>query len=231
MFPKLAILAVLSLSVALGDVVIANNAGPLPSSAEDLSADGSLGAIVGSLYTSSDNSPYPNFESVFKIDILNYRDFSAQTVPVSPHAVADTDLFLFDASGHGVYANDDASATNTLSCLPSADGANPCSSSANGLGPKSNGIYYLAIAIGANYPVSSGGEIFNILNSTDVVGPDLTMGGGSPINGWDDGAFAQPDFDDVNYAIVLSGTTPEPATWLLMAAPLLALFLLRKRMA
>ena len=230
MLLKLALVAVLSLGVALADTVIANNAGPLPSSAEDLSADRSLGVIVGSLSTGYNNSAFPNFESVFKIDILNYREFSAKTVSV-PFGAPDTDLFLFDATGRGVYANDDASAGNTLSCLPSGDAANPCSSGRNGTGPTSDGVYYLAVANSADYPISSSGEIFKILNSTDVVGPDLTMGGASPIIGWDNGAFTQPDFDLVHYEIVLTGTTPEPATWLLIGVPLAALFFVRKRIA
>ena len=227
---KLAALAVLSFGVALADTVTASNAGPLPASAEDLSTDGSLGAIVGSLYTGYNNSAFPNFESVFKIDILNYRDFSAKTVAV-PFGAPDTDLFLFDATGHGVYANDDASSVNTLSCLPAATGVNPCSSSRNGTGPTSNGIYYLAIANSADYPISSSGEIFNIVNTTDVVGPALGLGGAGAFIGWDNGAFTTPDFDLVHYDIVLTGTTPEPATWLLIALPLSALFLIRKRTA
>jgi hypothetical protein len=223
--------AALSVGVCCADIITASSAGPLLSSAEDLSSSNSVNGIIGSLYISSDGSPYPDFESVFKIHILNYLSFSAETVPVGAHGITDSDLFLFDASGHGIYMNDDASGSNTLSCLPSATSSNPCSSSRNGVGPTSNGIYYLAIANSANYPTSSTGEIFSPISPTDVVGADLTAGGAAPFSGWDDGAFANPNFDQVAYDIVLTGTTPEPATWLLIAVPLCALVLLRKRLA
>ncbi|MBV9404348.1 MAG: hypothetical protein JO211_03320 [Acidobacteriaceae bacterium] len=230
MLSKLIAVAVLSLGMAFADTVTAVNAGPLPAAADDLSGDASLGVIIGSLYTGYNNSSFPNFESVFKINILNYLLFSAETVPVGAHGIPDTDLFLFDSTGHGVYGNDDISGSNTLSCLPSLS-SNPCPSSRNGTGPTHDGIYYLAIAISADYPISSAGEIFNFSQSTNVVGPDLALGGALPISGWDNGAFTSPDFDNVNYEIVLNGTAPEPATWLLIAAPLLALWIARKRMA
>src|SRR5580693_4094718 len=75
-------------------------------------------------------------------------------------------------SGQGVYENDDATGPNTLSCLPSAGAGNPCSSSRNGLGPLSPGIYYLAITRSANLPMSISGYIFSFGTfSTDVLGP------------------------------------------------------------
>jgi hypothetical protein len=112
---------------AFADMVAAADAGSLPSSAQDLSGDLSLTEITGTL-------DYPLGVSMFKIDIANPLDFSAQTVGVA-FGVPDTELFLFDSSGLGVYLNDDASGSDTLSCLPSADSGNPCSSSRNGLGP------------------------------------------------------------------------------------------------
>ena len=222
-------LLALSSAFCFSDVIVADNAGPLLSSAQDLTGGDSLSGIVGALTTSSDGSPYPDFESVFKIDILNFRAFFAEVVPVGPHGLTDTDLFLFDAQGNGVYMNDDISGGNTLSCLPSLGASNPCPSSRNGVGPTSDGIYYLAISTSANYPVSATGEIFSPSSSTDVVGPDYTQGGGSPFTGWDDGAFTNPNTDQVDYDIVLCGTTPEPATYLLIAGPLCALALLRKK--
>ncbi len=215
MLRNLSILALLSVSAAFADTVIANNAGPLPASAEDLSSDASLTQIAGSLFTGAGGAAFPNFESIFKIDILNYQLFSAQTVPIAPHGIADTDLFLLDANGNGVYANDDISGGDTLSLLPAH----------SSVGPTANGIYYLAIAISTNTPQDANGNDLFALNGTDVVGPNGT----SPMTGWDNGAFTQPDFDNVNYNIVLTGTSPEPATWLLLAAPLLALFCLRNR--
>jgi len=61
--------------------------------------------------------------------------------------------------------------------------------------------------------------------STDLVGPSST----SPIAGWDGNAFTTPNFDLINYDIILTGTAPEPATWLLTAGAGLVLGLLRRR--
>ena len=147
---------------AFADTVAATGAGSLPTSAQDLSSDLSLTGITGTL-------DFPLGVSMFKIDIMNPLDFSAQTVAVA-FGVPDTELFLFDSSGLGVYENDDASGSNTLSCLPSADSGNPCSSARNGLGPLTAGIY-LAITRSANLPMSSSGYIFSFPTfSTDVVG-------------------------------------------------------------
>jgi hypothetical protein len=66
------------------------------------------------------------------------------------------------------------------------------------------------------------------LDSTDVVGPDPTQGGNNPIADWDGGAFASPNQDDVGYDIILTGTTPEPATWIMTGVAGLFLVLLRR---
>jgi hypothetical protein len=138
-------------------------------------------------------------------------------------------LFLFDSTGRGVYANDDIDGGNTLSCLPSLIG-NPCSTSLPiGVGPTSDGVYYLAITRSSNMPLSDMGEIFTIFNSTDVVGPDPTMGGNDPVINWDGGAFTSADTDLVNYDIVLTGTVPEPATWTMIGAGGVLLALLRRK--
>jgi hypothetical protein len=223
LFAAVAALLVFTATVpARADVVTASGAGPLPGSAEDLTGV-NVSEIDGSIPNDGDALDV----NVFKINITNYVDFSAISVG-SAFDIPDTIMVLFDSSGDGVYANDDNSGSNTLACLPSADGSNPCSSSRPaGVGPASDGIYYLAIAYSQDLPLSAAGEIFTIFNSTDVVGPDLTMGGGSPITGWDGDVFTSPDFDDTNYTILLTGvsaTTPEPATWTLLAPAVGLLF-------
>jgi hypothetical protein len=164
---------------------------------------------------------------MFKIDIANAEEFSAIVIG-SPFGVTDTVLALFDSTDLGVYLNDDISGADTLSCLPSAV-ANPCLTALPpGVGPTVAGVYYLAISRSANYPTSStSSEIFSPVFSTDVVGPDLTMGGGNPIIGWDGAAFTSPDTDLVEYDIVLTGTTPEPATWIMTGAACVLLGILR----
>lgn len=220
---KLALIAVLSLTAAFADTVIANGVGPLPGSAQDLTADNNLTTITGAL-----NDPYG--VSVFAIDILNYSAFSATLVPASAYGIPDTELFLFDSTGRGVYGNDDISGADTLSCLPSADAGNPCPYGRSGAGPTSDGTYYLAITRSANGPLSTSGEIFSLAIGA-ANGPDLNGGGADPVIGWDGGVFTSPDFDLVNYSIELNGTSPEPASWTLIAFAGLALVLQRRSRA
>lgn len=223
MLSKFALVAVLSLNVAFGATIVASGAGPLPGSAENLTNQ-FPSEILGAL-------DFPNGVNMFAITISNYLTFSAMTVPVGPHAVPDTELFLFDSTGHGLYANDDIDGANTLSCLPSADAANPCSFGRAGLGPTSNGTYYLAITRSANGPLSNSGEIFSALTTGAVAGVDLTQGGAGSIVGWDNGVFTSSDFDNVNYEIVLTGTVPEPATLGLLGISVFALLLVRRKFA
>jgi hypothetical protein len=189
-----------------GPIIIASGAGPLPGSAEDLSGF-QVGEIQGSL-----SGTDPNDVSVFALNILNAADFSAMTINAGPHGIPDTELFLFNSAGSGVYFNDDISGSDTLSCLPSSDAFNPCPSASGGLGPLADGLYYLAITRSFNGPVDNlFNEIFTNRLSTDVVGPNAGVGA---IAGWDGTGNASPNFDSINYDIVLSGTdTPEPATW------------------
>jgi hypothetical protein len=226
LLPSLVAVLIFSCAAAAqADIVTASGAGPLPGSAQDLTGL-NVTQIVGDL-------DFPDGVDMFKIDITDFADFSALTTGVA-FGVPDTELFLFDAGGLGVYANDDASGSNTLSCLPSADSSNPCSSPRPaGVGPTSDGTFYLAITRSANGPISVAGEIFTSVSSTDVVGPDLTMGGGSPIVDWDGNVFTGPDFDLTAFDIILTGTSPvpEPATWALFATGVALVLLRRKRLA
>jgi hypothetical protein len=199
--------------------IIANNPGTLPATAEDLTNMFPT-EIIGTLDGNNQNDV-----NMFEISIMQASDFSAFTVATGAFGIPDTVLSLFNVSGVGVYLNDDISASDTLSCLPSADAANPCPVGPGGNGPLTPGIYYLAISRGANYPVDAfGNEIFSPVLSTDVVGPSNT----NPVAGWDGGAYTSPDFDLVNYDIVLSGTVPEPGTFLLTGLAGLALAAFRR---
>lgn len=223
--PKLIVLlTVASIVPACASLIVASGAGALPGNAEDLTGVYAT-EITGSIPDTTD----PLAVNMFAIDIPVPADFSAITIG-SPFGITDTELFLFDSNGVGVYANDDISGSNTLACLPSVV-ANPCpTAQPPGIGPLTPGIYYLAITRSSNMPVSDLGEIFTILNSTDVVGPDPTMGGTDPIIGWDGGAFTSSDTDLVNYDILPTGVTaPEPATWIATGAACLLLAMLRRK--
>lgn len=223
----LMLIAVLTFTCALAthaDTVTASGAGSTPGTAQDLTSANPT-EIDGTLTD-------PNSVAMFKIDVTDYQNFWAETEDPGALGIPDTVLALFDSTGLGVYLNDDVSFSNTFSCLPSAGVSNPCPNAPPaGVGPTANGIYYLAISESANYPVSTDGEIFSPLLSTDVVGPDPTQGGSSPVIGWDDDSFTSPDTDNINYKILLNGAsssgsvpTPESSTLALLAIGLTLLF-------
>jgi hypothetical protein len=115
----------------------------------------------------------------------------------------------------GVYMNDDADGSQSM--LPAA----------SPLGPKSVGIYYLAIGWFDNEPFSTAGRIFS--DSSDTNGPD-PAGGGLPISYWNGDVFGRPDLP-TQYEIDLTGANfvPEPGTVILLVLPLAALALRRSR--
>jgi hypothetical protein len=228
---SLLLIATLTLTCALAtnaDTVTASGAGSTPASAQDLTSANPT-EIDGTLAEPSD-------VAVFKIDVTDYQNFWAETENTGAFGITDTVLALFDSNGLGIYLNDDVTFANTLSCLPSMGVSNPCPSGPPaGVGPTANGIYYLAISVSSNYPVSVDGEIFSPVLSTDVVGPDPTQGGGSPVIGWDNGYFTNPDSDDVNYKILLNGAsssgsvpTPESSTLVLLGIGLTLISAYRK---
>jgi hypothetical protein len=206
------------------DTVVASGAGSLPGTAEDLTGV-NVTEIQGSI-------PDQLGVNMFEIDITDFTNFSAITTGPGAFGIPDTELFLFDSTGLGVMANDDIDGGNTLSCLPSAGPGNPCSSTLpSGVGPTSDGDYFLAITRSQQLPLdASFNDIFTIFNSTDVVGPNS---GAGPVAGWDGGVFTNPDFDLVNYDILLTGSTPlpEPGTLVLISAGIVGIFLRRKQLA
>ena len=150
---------------------------------------------------------------MYQITIAPGGGFSATTVG---GAVWDTQLFLFDAAGLGIAANDD-SAAGQQSTLPLG---NPLLASLPG------GIYYLAISHFDNDPLSPGGLIFPIALATDVIGP-TGPGGGLAINDWSSNADGGGQ-----YTIFLTGTgepIPEPGTLLLVGSGIAALALRCRR--
>ena len=211
----LAAFLLLSLTITVpsfADVVVANNAGDLPGTAQDLTGLNSFTEITGALDPTA--GIYVN---MFEFHIQDYMNFSALTVLPGTHGITDTELFLFDSSGNAVYMNDDISGSNTLSFLPNPSG---------GLGPLANGTYFLAIAYATDLPFDAGlNYLFNAGATTDVLG----SAGAGPIAGWDNGILTNPNTDQVNYDIVFTGTVPEPGTFILAANGLGVILLGRKR--
>ena len=154
----------------------------------------SLDSISGSI-----NSP--GDVDLYQI-IVSGGSFSAITIdlpPPPPAVVGDTQLFLFDATGLGVFASDNTSISTFKSTIS---------------GTLTSGTYYIGVANGgmftASDPQSAGGAIFNVPN-TGQTGPN-GPGAASPLSSW---STAFPETG--NYTITFTGaefvgpTTPTGA--------------------
>ena len=129
------------------------DAGDLPASAQDLSGE-VVPTLDGSLADGLDQDPLP-------VCLTGGGSFSATTVGGTS---VDTQLFLFDGQGLGVYANDDSAGTRQ-STLP-ADAP---------LTPAAGGQYLLAISPYNRDPQSPLGPIFpdrpSVVGATERLGP------------------------------------------------------------
>jgi hypothetical protein len=159
-----------------------------------------LNNIFGSFLSTGD-------VDIFTIFISNPAAFSATTV-LGTSTLIDTQLFLFNSSGLPVYMNDDAAGGTTVqSTLPAA----------NGLGPQTAGIYYLAISLSDNEPVNFANQLLFALGATTSVrGPNPIATG--PLFNWDTSGVAANSTIGA-YQINLTGasTVPEPSTIALCA--------------
>jgi hypothetical protein len=163
------------------------DAGDLPPNAQAVTGEGPLTSISGTISNAND-------EDMYKICLLGGKTFSARTA--SGSVIIDPQLFLFDAAGLGVYANDDDGPLTQQSHLPAG----------HPLTPTLPGIYYLAISAWNNDPVSSGGLIFpdDPVSNNTAVGP-TGPGGGSPISGWTSGGNTLSIAAGGGYTITLTG--------------------------
>jgi hypothetical protein len=177
----LAILSLLSLAPVAGAADEQGDAGDLPATAQDLTGAG-VDTINGTIADATDID-------MFRVCVDGGATFSASSVGGT---AVDTQLFLFDSSGRGVYANDDERDGVIQSLLPAG----------HPLTPRTPGEYYLAVGaynldpLGADQPIFSPG--------TGVVGP-AGPGGGEPISGWG-GRPGGPG----PYTLVLTGARCEP---------------------
>ena len=158
------------------------DAGELPSTAQGTGPALPLTLITGTLAGGAD---------MYAILITDFASFSAAGV-----SSFDSQLFLFDSGGNGVYSNDDTGGAGTPGTLPSG----------HPFGPTHNGLYYLAFSAFNYDPISSGGRIFPdflvVPGSLGIYGP-TGPGGGSAITGWTD-----PNSASGAYSIVLTGALP-----------------------
>lgn len=142
-----------------------------------------------------------DFEDMYIFRISDPATFSATTV-TNQGGFADfnTELFLFNAAGRGVLANDDFNG-NFQSRLPNA------ANDGSGAVVMEPGIYFLAITGSNNNPTDAegpGGEIiFNQADPNEVSGPD-GPGGGNVQQGWDNTGGGEIG----EYTIALTGSAP-----------------------
>ncbi|MFE1745995.1 DVUA0089 family protein [Coleofasciculus sp. H7-2] len=165
-----------------------------------------------------------NDADLFQIFLTGGQTFSATTLSLDTlvglpvdnvlgaptELLEDPQLFLFDASGKGIYGNDDIPGLNSQSVL-----------SSGGFSPAQSGIYYLAIASSGYDPVSAVGKIFSA--GADGVLEPTGSGGNLSLSG-----FTGTSATSGRYGIALTGVTtstqssaesiPEPAgTWGILA--------------
>ena len=127
------------------------DAGDLPATAQNVGS-GAVTSITGGFSDGSDADMY-------RVCLSDGASFSASTVAAPPR---DTQLYLFDADGLGVYTNDDIGLGVHVSRLP----AN------HRFSPASGGEYLLAVSAFNNDPWSDAGEIF-----PDAFSPSLYLDG------------------------------------------------------
>lgn len=178
------------------------DAGESLSTAQVVSGSSALESITGTL------SGFNDAADLFQIFLTGGQTFSATTVG---GANFDTRLFLFDASGFGVYFNDDAASNTLQSTLPANSSFTPTLS----------GIYYLAIA-GFDYGAlnADGDRIFPGVNDFSIDVPESAIftgvfgatgpGGALPLNTLD----GQILNEGGAYSIALTGAAavPEPVS-------------------
>ena len=200
------------------------DAGSLPATAQNAGGTpfAPLTAITGTLTLSLGISE----ADMYEIYIGNPATFSATTTGFSPGVNNfDTQLFLFDLSGHGIYANDDDTTSGgPQSTLPAGTAF---------MSSLSAGFYYILITGSGQFPADTlGHPIFpnftlsgGSADPTGVYGPTGT-GGANAIAG-----YTGSSNEGGNYSIALTGAqvVPEPSIVGLMLPGLAGLLLLQSQ--
>lgn len=155
-----------------GNIVVQAGA---TSGANNVNENGDAGHLLDIAQTLNTTDTPPNAISgtisegndvdLYQIYLPANQPFQATTVGGS---VVDTQLFLFDDRGRGVYTNDDSAGT-----LSSTMPASPFT-------PSTSGTYYLGISSCCNDPISTNGLIFDYASATPT-----GSGAGLPLSGWD----------------------------------------------
>jgi hypothetical protein len=177
-------------------------------------ADTALASISGRIGPTSGVSPVDDADLYKFVLTANVAFNATVTSNTSAGGVFDTALSLFDGNGNGVFFNDDASGTNSLSAISFI--------------PTASGVYYLGISNYSYFAKDASNKFifpdtsaFPGANPTGLYGP---VAGAGALASWGNGASGfVGDFG--TYTINLTGATaavPEPST----AAGLLAVALM-----
>ena len=182
-----AVIAVLALALAPGAFAASEtgDAGELRSSANDMGA-GQVAEIQGRFDDSAD-------VDVYRLCLSDGASFSASTLGAT---TVDTQMFLFDSQGYGVYANDDAAGSRG-SLLPAR----------HRFSPRAGGEFFLGISVYNRDPQSSLGDIF-LGSFSRTIYPDSVIdangfGASEPLIDWAGRASGPAGA----YKITLTGTT------------------------
>lgn len=191
-----------------------SDAGNSLASASTVLGNGAMTAITGSFSDQYD-------VDLFKITIASPTLFSASLVNAGTAWSLDTQLYLFDSTGHAVIGNDDADAFNLGSTIPSGS-----------IGSLTAGTYYLAVSQSGNNPTNSAGQLLftgygagttALLTASSQATPTV-------LGGWTSGTYFS---DSGAYQISIAGVTavPEASTVSIMlgAAALASGLWLRRR--
>jgi hypothetical protein len=199
-------------------------AGPIQAASFAEIGDAGESLLNAASVTSEQSSPLELISGVlsgdvdlFKIFLTGNQQFSATTrnsdtdqIPIDlalglpVDLVIDPQLFLFDALGKGVYANDDLF------------GSTQATLTSGGLSPLAAGIYFLGVSGSGLNPFSANGDIFPSDLFDQVVGA-TGPGGGTPLVGFEGDRVTSGG----KYSIALTGaqtiaanpavSVPEPA--------------------
>ena len=206
--------------LAQAAIVTATNAGSTLATAQVITqGTGTLTDIVGMI--DDDTSQV----ELFEIYLTTGASFSATTVSNTSNFF-DSELFLLNSAGIGVYENnDDLNSGGTQSTLPTG----------NTFSPTTSGYYFLGLTSNEIDPLSAGGTIFNINANPSylVLGPN-GPGGATPLTGYQGTSteIGTSPFDIklTGVSIATATSTPEPAYTVVLFLGL-AILLLWKRKA
>ncbi|MGL4465212.1 MAG: DVUA0089 family protein [Planctomycetia bacterium] len=207
----LLMLALSAAPAAASIYIETSDAGDMPGTAASTGSSGPLYSILGSIGPRGD-------VDAFWIKITDPSNFSAFTSSLVNGF--DSQLFLFDACGHGLLANDNPP-TPALRLLLGNKGSILRGSDLGGA--LTAGVYLLAISASDVDPISLLGEIFDDAPKNDVHTAD-GPGADHPITGWNGSSNIRCD----EYVIGLTGAhrsgpgdcepVPEPASLSVWAA-------------